>query len=98
MNFKIIIPARYNSSRLPGKPLLDIAGKPMIQHVFERAKESEASEIIIATDDQRIEQVALAFGRTLSWIIAPCRPVAGLGPTVVRPGGQRPHPRTMWSG
>lgn len=62
MNFKIIIPARYNSSRLPGKPLLDIAGKPMIQHVYERAKESQASEIIIATDDQRIEQVALAFG------------------------------------
>lgn len=62
MNFKIIIPARYNSSRLPGKPLLDIAGKPMIQHVYERAKESQASDIIIATDDQRIKEVALAFG------------------------------------
>ncbi|OUR71963.1 3-deoxy-manno-octulosonate cytidylyltransferase [Methylophaga sp. 41_12_T18] len=62
MSFKIVIPARYNSSRLPGKPLLDIAGKPMIQHVFERAQESAASEIIIATDDVRIEQAAKNFG------------------------------------
>lgn len=62
MDFKIIIPARYASSRLPGKPLLDIAGKPMIQHVYERAKESLASTVIIATDDQRIQQVASDFG------------------------------------
>ncbi|KKN39709.1 hypothetical protein LCGC14_0740810, partial [marine sediment metagenome] len=62
MSFKIIIPARYASTRLPGKPLLDIAGKPMIQHVYERAKESLASEVIIATDDERIAQVAKAFG------------------------------------
>jgi len=62
MSFKIIIPARYASTRLPGKPLLDIAGKPMIQHVYNRAKESLASEVIIATDDQRIAQVAKAFG------------------------------------
>lgn len=62
MTFKIIIPARYASSRLPGKPLVDIAGKPMIQHVYERAKESLATEVIIATDDQRIEQVAQSFG------------------------------------
>lgn len=62
MSFKIIIPARYASTRLPGKPLLDIAGKPMIQHVYERAKESLASDVIIATDDLRIEQVATAFG------------------------------------
>lgn len=62
MSFKIIIPARYASTRLPGKPLLDIAGKPMIQHVYDRAKESLASEVIIATDDERIAQVAKAFG------------------------------------
>ncbi len=62
MSFKIIIPARYASTRLPGKPLLDIAGKPMIQHVHERAKESLASEVIIATDDERIAQVAKDFG------------------------------------
>ncbi len=65
MSFKIIIPARYASSRLPGKPLLDIAGKPMIQHVYERAMESEASEVIIATDDKRIEQAAINFGATV---------------------------------
>jgi 3-deoxy-manno-octulosonate cytidylyltransferase (CMP-KDO synthetase) len=62
MAFRIVIPARYASSRLPGKPLLEIAGKPMIQHVFERAKESDAGSIIIATDDQRIADVADQFG------------------------------------
>lgn len=63
--FKVVIPARYGSSRLPGKPLLDIAGKPMIQHVFERAVESGASadgDIVIATDDQRILEVCHGFG------------------------------------
>ncbi|MES9968875.1 MAG: 3-deoxy-manno-octulosonate cytidylyltransferase [Candidatus Thiodiazotropha sp.] len=54
MQFKVVIPARYASVRLPGKPLLELAGKPMIQHVFERAVESGASEVVIATDDQRI--------------------------------------------
>lgn len=62
MSFKIVIPARYASSRLPGKPLLDIAGKPMLQHVFERAQESDADDVIIATDDQRIADVASQFG------------------------------------
>jgi 3-deoxy-manno-octulosonate cytidylyltransferase (CMP-KDO synthetase) len=61
MAFKIIIPARYASTRLPGKPLLDIAGKPMIQHVYERAIESLATEVIIATDDKRIKQIAENF-------------------------------------
>ncbi|MBR0258257.1 MAG: 3-deoxy-manno-octulosonate cytidylyltransferase [Synergistaceae bacterium] len=50
-----IIPARYASTRFPGKPLADICGKPMIQHVYERAKMSEGlHELIVATDDQRI--------------------------------------------
>ena len=62
MAFKVVIPARYDSSRLPGKPLLDIAGKPMIQHVYERASESSATAIIIATDDERIFKVAQDFG------------------------------------
>ena len=62
MSFRIIIPARYASSRLPGKPLLDIAGKPMIQHVYERACESEAGSVIIATDDPRIAGVGQQFG------------------------------------
>lgn len=62
MSFKIVIPARYASSRLPGKPLLDIAGKPMIQHVYDRACESDADTVIIATDDQRIADAATRFG------------------------------------
>lgn len=61
MSFKIIIPARYASSRLPGKPLVDIAGKPMIQHVYERACESDASRVMIATDDERIRAAAEKF-------------------------------------
>ncbi len=62
MNFSVIIPARYASTRLPGKPLVDIAGKPMIQHVYERALDSGAARVCIATDDERICQVATAFG------------------------------------
>lgn len=62
MSFYVVIPARYASSRLPGKPLADIAGKPMIQWVYERACESEAAQVIIATDDQRIEEAAKNFG------------------------------------
>lgn len=62
MSFRIVIPARYQSTRLPGKPLIDIAGKPLIQYVYERAMESGASEIIIATDDQRIADAGGAFG------------------------------------
>lgn len=62
MGFTVIIPARYASSRFPGKPLADIAGKPMIQHVYERAQMSEAERVIIATDDQRIADVATGFG------------------------------------
>ncbi|MCP3850095.1 MAG: 3-deoxy-manno-octulosonate cytidylyltransferase [Gammaproteobacteria bacterium] len=60
-DFKIVIPARYASSRLPGKPLLMIAGKPMVQHTFERALQSQAAEVVIATDDQRIIDVASQF-------------------------------------
>ena len=52
--FKVVIPARYGSTRLPGKPLLDIAGKPMIAHVCERALEAKAEQVVVATDDQRI--------------------------------------------
>ncbi|MAD52709.1 MULTISPECIES: 3-deoxy-manno-octulosonate cytidylyltransferase [unclassified Idiomarina] len=62
MSFTVIIPARYPSSRLPGKPLADIGGKPMIQHVYERAIQSGAAEVIIATDDQRIADVVERFG------------------------------------
>lgn len=61
MSFYVVIPARYASTRLPAKPLLDIAGKPMIQHVYERACESAAREVIIATDDARIAAAAEGF-------------------------------------
>ncbi|WP_101759588.1 3-deoxy-manno-octulosonate cytidylyltransferase [Oceanicoccus sp. KOV_DT_Chl] len=62
MSFSVIIPSRYASSRLPAKPLADIAGKPMVQRVYEQACKSAAERVIIATDDQRIAEVALAFG------------------------------------
>jgi 3-deoxy-manno-octulosonate cytidylyltransferase (CMP-KDO synthetase) len=61
MDFKVVIPARYASTRLPGKPLLEIAGRPMLQHVFERVQQSGASEVIIATDDARIAAAASGF-------------------------------------
>ena len=61
-DFTVIIPARHASTRLPGKPLLPIAGKPMLQHVHERALESGAGEVIVATDDERIRRAAEAFG------------------------------------
>ncbi|ADE16443.1 3-deoxy-D-manno-octulosonate cytidylyltransferase [Nitrosococcus halophilus Nc 4] len=62
MPYKVIIPARYGSSRLPGKPLLDLAGKPMLLHVVEKAQESGAEEILVATDDRRIEAIVKGWG------------------------------------
>src|SRR3990167_2208704 len=62
MEFRVIIPVRFESTRLPGKPLMDIAGKPMIQHVYERAKDSGAESVIIATDSDDIAAVAEGFG------------------------------------
>lgn len=62
MSFTVIIPARYASSRLPRKPLLDIAGKPMIQHVWEKAQQAGAKRVIVATDHPEIEAVVTAFG------------------------------------
>ena len=60
--FRVVIPARYGSSRLPGKVLVRIAGKPMIQWVYERARASLAREVIIATDDPRVMSAAQSFG------------------------------------
>ncbi len=62
MSFTVVIPARIGSSRLPGKPLLDIAGKPMVQWVWEKASQSNAAAVVIATDDTGIEETARAFG------------------------------------
>ena len=61
MTFKVVIPARYASTRLPGKPLLDIAGKPMVVRVAEQAAKSGASEIVIATDFEKIVTVAKQY-------------------------------------
>jgi 3-deoxy-manno-octulosonate cytidylyltransferase (CMP-KDO synthetase) len=62
MSYHVIIPARYASTRLPGKPLADIAGKPMIQHVVEAAGRSTADSVTVATDDQRIFDAVQGFG------------------------------------
>jgi 3-deoxy-manno-octulosonate cytidylyltransferase (CMP-KDO synthetase) len=62
MSFTVVIPARYQSTRLPGKPLADIGGKPMIQWVYEQAIQAGADQVIIATDDNRVEQAVKAFG------------------------------------
>lgn len=59
----IVIPARYASTRLPGKPLADIAGKPMVQHVYERACQvAGVQAVLVATDDERVAQAVSAFG------------------------------------
>lgn len=58
----IVIPARYGSTRLPGKPLVDILGKPMVQHVYERALQvSNVQSVLVATDDERIARAVAAF-------------------------------------
>lgn len=62
MSFTVVIPARFAAQRLPGKPLLDINGKPMLQHTYERACLSAAANVYIATDDDRIQQCAEEFG------------------------------------
>ena len=62
MSFSIVIPARYASKRLPGKALKDINGKPMIQRVYEAALGSQASEVIVATDSEKIKEVCNQFG------------------------------------
>lgn len=60
--FVVVIPARYASTRLPGKPLRSIGGKPMLEHVWLRARESDAREVVIATDDDRVAAAAEDFG------------------------------------
>lgn len=62
MSFIVVIPARFESSRLPGKVLADIAGKPMIQWVVEKAKESGADKVIVATDNAKVAEVVVSFG------------------------------------
>ncbi len=62
LRFAVVIPARYGSSRFPGKPLVDLAGKPMIVHVLQNAQQSGAEHVVVATEDQRIVDVVEAAG------------------------------------
>lgn len=69
-----VIPARYASTRLPGKPLAMIGGKPMIQHVYERARQVKAiTRLIVATDDERIETAVKGFGGEVMMTAESCR-------------------------
>ena len=60
--FHVVIPARFAAARLPGKPLLPIGDRPMVQWVWQRARDSGAASVIVATDDERIRAAALEFG------------------------------------
>ena len=72
-SFAVVIPARYASSRFPGKPLVEIAGKPMIQHVWERSALAVGSEkVYVATDDSRIHDAARDFGANVVMTSSTC--------------------------
>jgi len=60
--FHVVIPARFSATRLPGKPLVDIGGRPLIHWVWECARASGAASVIVATDDERIRRVSAGFG------------------------------------
>ncbi|ADK84030.1 3-deoxy-D-manno-octulosonatecytidylyltransferase [Desulfarculus baarsii DSM 2075] len=103
MALHVVIPARYGSSRFPGKPLVDIGGKPMIQRVMERVAQAKGVQTVaVATDDQRIAQAVSAFGgrvvltdrpmRTGSDRVAHAAAELGLGPDelVVNVQGDQP--------
>src|SRR5579859_927589 len=62
MRFTVVIPARYAAQRLPGKPLVDIHGRPLILHVCDRAKQSGAAQVIVATDDERVRAACAEAG------------------------------------
>lgn len=72
LSFDVIIPARFGSSRLPGKPLADIGGLPMVQHVVRRARESSAERVIVATDDMRVAEAVRSFGGEVCMTSADC--------------------------
>lgn len=64
-DFRVVIPARYASSRLPGKPLADIGGVPMVVRVARQAERSGASEVVVATDDERVREAVAAAGHAV---------------------------------
>lgn len=68
MHCQVVIPARLDSQRLPGKALLDLCGKPLLQHTFERARQAGLGPLpIVATDDRQIADAARAFGAPVAW-------------------------------
>ena len=70
----VVIPARYGSSRFPGKPLVQLLGKPMIQHVYEQAKACRAvNDVLVATDDERIKSAVERFGGQVLMMTEPYR-------------------------
>ena len=72
-NYIVVIPARYDSTRLPGKPLVDIAGKPMIQRVYEQCiRAVESNRVYVATDDDRIRSVCESFGAKVVMTSSQC--------------------------
>jgi 3-deoxy-manno-octulosonate cytidylyltransferase (CMP-KDO synthetase) len=73
--YRVVIPARMASQRLPGKPLVAIAGKPLIQHVYESALLAAAASVVIATDDEQIRRVCAAFGAEV--VMTSARHVSG---------------------
>lgn len=73
MNGAVIIPARFESSRFPGKPLIDIHGKPMIRHVYEKCVQAVGSQnTIIATDDNKIKEISNSFGAKVVMTSSDC--------------------------
>ena len=71
--FRVVVPARFESTRLPGKVLLPIAGKPMVQHVWERAVASGAVDTVIATDSVQVAEQAKLFGAKVVMTSASCQ-------------------------
>ncbi len=72
-DFRVVIPARFDSSRLHGKVLLPLAGKPLVQHVWERASASGAGEVVVATDNADVAAAVRAFGGECELTSATCR-------------------------
>lgn len=64
--FRVVIPARHASTRFPGKPLVDLLGRPMLQWVYENARDCGASDVLVATDDARIASAARGFGAAVA--------------------------------
>lgn len=73
MSLLVVIPARFQSTRFPGKPLADLGGLPLIEHVWRRCCQAvEAADVVIATDDDRIAEVAIAFGAVVEMTSSAC--------------------------